>query len=191
MRRRPGEMRRSKAGPDTNRAVAGCRQYEDRAHENYAGKHNAVRYNFLMRFLNRHDEMHRLDGVLSRPGAFAVVWGRRRVGKSRLLIEWSRRHDGLYAVADQSAPPVQRRYLAGAVAERFPGFAGRRVPGLAFVPDAAVRGSRTSRLAGSVRSRRAALPPRRGPRSGQCPPELVGPSGAAADTGPSAGRASP
>ena len=74
-----------------------------------------------MQFLNRSDEMRRLDGVLSRSGAFAVIRGRRRVGKSRLLIEWSRRHGGLYAVADQSAPPVQRRYLAGAVAERFPG----------------------------------------------------------------------
>ena len=76
-----------------------------------------------MKFLNRTDEMRRLDAALSRPAAFAVLWGRRRVGKSRLLIEWSRRHGGLYTVADQSAPPVQRRYLAEAVAQRFPGFA--------------------------------------------------------------------
>ena len=81
-----------------------------------------------MQFLDRAEEMRRLDGMLLRPGAFAVVRGRRRVGKSRLLIEWTRRHDGLYAVADQSAPPVQRRYLAGAVAERFPGFADVEYP---------------------------------------------------------------
>ena len=81
-----------------------------------------------MQFLNRNDEMRRLDGALSRPAAFAVLWGRRRVGKSRLLIEWSRRHGGLYTVADQSAPPVQRRYLAEAVAERFPGFADVEYP---------------------------------------------------------------
>lgn len=81
-----------------------------------------------MQFLDRAEEMRRLDGVLLRPGAFAVVRGRRRVGKSRLLIEWTRRHDGLYAVADQSAPLVQRRYLAGAVAERFPGFADVEYP---------------------------------------------------------------
>ena len=31
-------------------------------------------------------------------------------------------------MADQSAPPVQRRYLAGAVAERFPGFADVEYP---------------------------------------------------------------
>ncbi len=72
--------------------------------------------------------MRRLDGALSGSGAFAVIWGRRRVGKSRLLIEWARRRDGLYAVADQSAPPVQRRYLAEAVAGRFPGFADVEYP---------------------------------------------------------------
>ena len=81
-----------------------------------------------MQFLDRRHEMDRLDNVLSRPGAFAVIWGRRRIGKSRLLIEWSRGHDGLYTVADQSAPPVQRRYLAEAVAERFPGFADVEYP---------------------------------------------------------------
>ena len=75
-----------------------------------------------MEFLDRHEEMRRLDAALEQPGAFGVIWGRRRVGKSRLLIEWSQRHDGLYTVADPSAPAVQRRYLAAAVAERFPGF---------------------------------------------------------------------
>ena len=81
-----------------------------------------------MKFLDRSDEMRRLDGALQRPGAFAAIWGRRRVGKSRLLIEWSRRHEGLYTVADQSAPPVQRRYLAEAIATRFPGFADVEYP---------------------------------------------------------------
>ena len=74
-----------------------------------------------MDFLNRKEEMQRLNAAL-RGGAFAVIWGRRRVGKSRLLIEWCRQHDGLYTVADQSAPAVQRRYLAQAVATRFPEF---------------------------------------------------------------------
>ena len=81
-----------------------------------------------MRFIDRVDEMRRLDGVLEEPGAFAVIWGRRRVGKTRLLVEWSQRHDGLYAAADRSAPPVQRRYLAAAVARRFPGFADVEYP---------------------------------------------------------------
>jgi hypothetical protein len=52
----------------------------------------------------------------------AVVWGRRRIGKSRLLVEWARKHGGLYVVADQSAPGMQRRYLAQSVATRLSGF---------------------------------------------------------------------
>ena len=76
-----------------------------------------------MEFLNRQDEFSRLDRALGNPGGFAAIWGRRRVGKSRLLIDWSGRRDGLYAVADASAPAVQRRYLAAAAAARFPGFA--------------------------------------------------------------------
>lgn len=81
-----------------------------------------------MDFIDRLQEMRRLDNALRRPGGFAVIWGRRRVGKSRLLIEWSRRNDGLYTVADQSAPAVQRRYMAAAVAKRFPGFADVEYP---------------------------------------------------------------
>ncbi|MDE0061977.1 MAG: ATP-binding protein [Gammaproteobacteria bacterium] len=72
--------------------------------------------------------MRRLDRALATESGFAVIWGRRRVGKSRLLIEWSRRRDGLYAVADASAPAVQRRYLSAAVAARFPGFADVEYP---------------------------------------------------------------
>ena len=34
--------------------------------------------------------MRRLDAALEQPGAFGVIWGRRRVGKSRLLIEPNR-----------------------------------------------------------------------------------------------------
>lgn len=81
-----------------------------------------------MRFIDRTDEMRRLDAVLAQPAAFAAIWGRRRVGKTRLLVEWSQRHDGLYAAADLSAPAVQRRYLAGAVERRFPGFADVEYP---------------------------------------------------------------
>lgn len=81
-----------------------------------------------MRFLDRTDELRRLDRALNLPGSFTAIWGRRRVGKSRLLLEWSARRDGLYTVADLSAAPVQRRYLAEAVAARFPGFASVEYP---------------------------------------------------------------
>ena len=75
-----------------------------------------------MNFIDRSEEMHRLGLAALRPRGFAVLWGRRRVGKSRLLTEWSRQGDGFYTVADQSAAAVQRRYLASALATLFPGF---------------------------------------------------------------------
>jgi hypothetical protein len=76
-----------------------------------------------MRFLNREHEMKRLDALVERGGGLGVIYGRRRIGKTRLLVEWVRRHDGVYTVADQSAADVQRRYLAEAIATRLPGFA--------------------------------------------------------------------
>lgn len=81
-----------------------------------------------MEFIDRNDEIRRLNRGLAQTGSFSVIWGRRRVGKSRLLIEWCRQTDGLYTVAENSAPDVQRRYLASAVAERFPGFADVEYP---------------------------------------------------------------
>jgi uncharacterized protein len=78
----------------------------------------------IMRFVDREPELRRLDAlVASRDGGLAVVFGRRRIGKTRLLVEWCRRHAGIYAVADQSTPDIQRRYLAEAIATRFTGFA--------------------------------------------------------------------
>ena len=81
-----------------------------------------------MEFIDRDSELRRLNRALTRTGSFTVIWGRRRVGKSRLLIEWCRQCNGLYTVAENSAPEVQRRYLASAVAERFPGFADVEYP---------------------------------------------------------------
>lgn len=76
-----------------------------------------------MHFLNREQEMERLDALVVRGGGFAAIYGRRRIGKTRLLVEWVRRHGGVYTVADQSAAEVQRRYLAEAIATRLEGFA--------------------------------------------------------------------
>jgi hypothetical protein len=77
-----------------------------------------------MRFINRQDELRRLKALEQRAeGQLAVVFGRRRVGKTRLLVEWTQHSGGLYTVADQSTAEVQRRYLAGELASVFAGFA--------------------------------------------------------------------
>ena len=73
--------------------------------------------------------MARLDGLVARKVAgLAALWGRRRVGKSRLLKEWCARNGGVYTVADLSAAPVQRRYFADAVSVMLPGFSEVEYP---------------------------------------------------------------
>ena len=60
-----------------------------------------------MEFIDRLEEMARLDAFARKAqGGFAVVYGRRRVGKTRLLLEWCRRHGGAYSVADPSSAAV-------------------------------------------------------------------------------------
>jgi len=77
----------------------------------------------IMIFLDRHEELSRLDALArQRGGGLAVVYGRRRIGKTRLLLQWCDRHDGLYTVADQSSADIQRRYFAQEAARRLPGF---------------------------------------------------------------------
>ena len=76
-----------------------------------------------MKFVNRTAEMERLDklALSGRPGLVAV-WGRRRIGKTRLLLEWCPKHRGIYTVADLSTEKIQRGYLAQSLNTRFPGF---------------------------------------------------------------------
>jgi AAA+ ATPase superfamily predicted ATPase len=83
-----------------------------------------------MHFVDRQLELERLERLLTRgdEAALGVLWGRRRVGKTRLLLEWVRKHQGIYWVADESSAAVQRRYLALALAERFQGFAAVEYP---------------------------------------------------------------
>jgi hypothetical protein len=76
-----------------------------------------------MEFLNRHNELQRLRSFSrSENGSLAVVYGRRRLGKSRLLLEWAKKQNACYFVADQSAGSVQRDYFARAIETVIPGF---------------------------------------------------------------------
>ncbi len=80
-----------------------------------------------MLFMNRKPELAALAG-LGAEGGLAVVWGRRRIGKTRLLLEWCARTRGVYTVADQSGADDQRAYFARAIAEVLPGFADVTYP---------------------------------------------------------------
>ncbi|MGN0834039.1 MAG: ATP-binding protein [Kiritimatiellia bacterium] len=95
----------------------------------YAREHNVFWYNICMRFIDRVEEMERLARLVrERRGGFAAIWGRRRIGKSELLKEWCRRFAGLYTVADQSLPSMQRTSFALALSDHFKGFADVSYP---------------------------------------------------------------
>ncbi len=82
-----------------------------------------------MKFVNRHQEMARLNRLArQREGGVAVVWGRRRVGKTRLLLEWAQKHKGIYYTADESAAAIQRKYFAAAFEQALPGFSSVEYP---------------------------------------------------------------
>lgn len=77
----------------------------------------------LLNFLDRRAEKARLSRLLAAPGAtFACIYGRRRCGKSRLLLEVLKKKKAVYYVADQRSAPLQRQSLAWAIAARIPGF---------------------------------------------------------------------
>lgn len=76
-----------------------------------------------MEFLNRAEEMKLLNKVASsKLGGLVVIWGRRRVGKTRLLLEWAKKLNGIYWVADESSPKIQMHYFARSLDASFPGF---------------------------------------------------------------------
>ncbi|MBK5296610.1 MAG: ATP-binding protein [Vicinamibacteria bacterium] len=75
-------------------------------------------------FLDRRDEAGRLTALFKRrDGGLAVVYGRRRLGKSRLLLEVLPKRRGIYYIADDREASLQRRALAGEIGRLLPGFA--------------------------------------------------------------------
>ena len=57
-------------------------------------------------FVNRTAELKELDAAAA-AGGLMVFFGRRRVGKTRLLAHWLARHGGLYSQAIESASDIQ------------------------------------------------------------------------------------
>ncbi len=74
-------------------------------------------------FLNRAAEVERLRRLFSqKDGQFAVLYGRRRCGKSRLIQEVLSRGDSVYYVADDRETSLQRAALATEIGRRLHGF---------------------------------------------------------------------
>ncbi|MEZ4652070.1 MAG: ATP-binding protein [Candidatus Eisenbacteria bacterium] len=104
-----------------------------------------------MLFVNRKSELERLDQLVRRPsGGLAVVYGRRRLGKTRLLIEWVARHGGLYTVADRSSARVQMQYVAQAVSSVLPGFADVEYPDWATLLSRLAREAKSQQFRGPI-----------------------------------------
>lgn len=59
-----------------------------------------------LRFTNRTDELREL-ATMAQAGGLLVVFGRRRVGKTRLLTHWLKPQNGLYSQAIEAAPGIQ------------------------------------------------------------------------------------
>jgi hypothetical protein len=76
-----------------------------------------------LKFLDRENERSRLALAFTRrQGSFCCLYGRRRCGKSRLLLEVLAKQPAVYYVGDEREPSLQRAALAAAIATAVPGF---------------------------------------------------------------------
>lgn len=74
-------------------------------------------------FLDRMEELARLRALFARRDrAVAVLYGRRRCGKSRLLLEALPARRAVYYVGDDREGPLQRAALATEIGRLLPGF---------------------------------------------------------------------
>lgn len=76
----------------------------------------------MLPFLDRGSELRRLRRALEAAPSFAVVLGRRRLGKSRLIVEALSDHRHVYYVGDARDAVLQRRSFAAEVARHLAGF---------------------------------------------------------------------
>ena len=83
-----------------------------------------------MKFVDRIEETKRLRSLLAqKDGAFACLYGRRRIGKSRLLREViAGRKDAILHIADKSDAVLQRTRLAQDIGKLIPGFGSVSYP---------------------------------------------------------------
>jgi AAA+ ATPase superfamily predicted ATPase len=104
-----------------------------------------------VKFVDRHEELDRLGRVMrTREAALVILWGRRRVGKTRLLLDWVRREGGVFWVSDESTAPIQRRYFAGAIEARLPGFGQVEYPDWSSLLSRLCREARQAKWRGPI-----------------------------------------
>lgn len=67
-------------------------------------------------FVDRQADLASLEALLKRPGAqMLIVYGRRRVGKTTLLLKWAEPYPTIYWVASRMSPAQLRRDLTAAI----------------------------------------------------------------------------
>jgi AAA+ ATPase superfamily predicted ATPase len=70
----------------------------------------------MKRFVDRQADLASLEELIERPGAqLLMVYGRRRVGKTTLLLKWAERYPTIYWVASRMSPAQLRRDLTAAI----------------------------------------------------------------------------
>lgn len=82
----------------------------------------------MLPFFDRAAEVRRLRAALDARAGLIAVYGRRRLGKSRLILEALSRRPHLYYVGDARDAALQRRSLAAEAARALPGFADVEYP---------------------------------------------------------------
>lgn len=83
-----------------------------------------------LEFLNRQSELERLEKAFAgRPSSFVCLYGRRRCGKTRLLMESLKTVTHVYYSGARRERKVQLSVLAGDIARLLPGFDRVEYPG--------------------------------------------------------------
>jgi len=82
--------------------------------------HYDLRYPFVMKleFVNRQAELGELDAA-ARRGGLLVVFGRRRVGKTRLLRQWMDGRGGMFSQALEGPVEMQVGQIFADIRDQF------------------------------------------------------------------------
>lgn len=69
-----------------------------------------------MKFIGRQSELRTLEQEYRRDGGFVVIYGRRRVGKTRLIKEFIKDKPAVYFLATEEVEAQSMKRMAGVIA---------------------------------------------------------------------------